>query len=109
MSNKPKTRIVKIVKSFCTYHPRIVVNGHSRQEFWGVEWTIKEYQNPVLEYYLKKFRKKETAEKFLARLGDVTGSFCPYKEVSVNNYIFTSGKLVSIAKLSPTEFKRSQF
>lgn len=98
--SKGKIRTVKVVRSFYVYHPHFITKDDGSYEqlptgYWGVEWTIKELHNPILEHYMAKFGTEQEAQAFLEKLGDITGFFRPYEEVDEEDDMFIIGKLMS--------------
>jgi hypothetical protein len=100
MSNQPRKRTVKIVNVSVSYHPDFNINPDGTPQilptgYWGVEWTVKEFGVKICEHYLAKFDNKKEAEMFQDKLGGICWFFCPYKEVPVDNEIFTHGELIA--------------
>lgn len=96
---REKKRYIKVLKTFCTYHPKFTTNKDGNIEilptgYYGVEWTIKEDGNPNYEHYIAKFKKKERADELLEKLGPFYGALLPYKGIKKTHPIFTAGKLV---------------
>jgi hypothetical protein len=79
-------RNIKVVKAFYCWHPNI--------NKWIVEWTIKEFKNPMLEHYKRECDTEQEAKEVLSKLGDVFGGFLPYTPTSKHNFVLSAGQFV---------------
>ena len=108
---KPTTRTIKVMRAFCTWHPDFwqdengdygtLPTGH-----WVVEWTIQELHNLIWEHYTASFSKKEEAYKLLKKIEQNSGEFDPWGRVSLDDDIFTAGKLTALVSRGKREVNR---